>query len=138
MQDIYDVMACIAYVIIIPVMLTAEPLIEVLFGDDFSRSAAILQIHIWAFIFVALGVVRGRWLVAQNYTRFAMVAAMLGALVNVGLNLLLLPDYGGVGAAWATLVACLIWKPVRIAAVQMMKALVVPFRLRRVINRITE
>lgn len=146
MQDIYDVMACIAYVIIIPVVLTAKPMIELLFGAEFSESAAILQIHIWAFIFVALGVVRGRWLVAENYTRFAMVAAILGALANVGLNLLLLPDYGGIGAAWATLIAqvvstllaCALWKPVRIVALQMMKALVVPFRLRRVINRITE
>lgn len=143
MQDIYDVMAAIAYVIVIPVFLTADVVIDLLFGDSYAASSEILKVHTWAFLFVAIGVVRGRWLIAENYTRFAMVAALIGAVVNVGLNYTLIPEYAGIGAAWATLLAqvasvllsCLIWSRLHVVFRQMIKALLVPFRLRSVFAR---
>jgi O-antigen/teichoic acid export membrane protein len=143
MQDIYDAMAAIAYVIVIPVFLTAEPLIDLLFGESYAESSEVLKVHTWAFLFVAVGVIRGRWLVAENYTRFSMVAALIGAIVNVGLNYFLIPEYAGVGAAWATLLAqvasvllsCLLWSRLHPVLGQMLKALLVPFRLRSVLTR---
>jgi PST family polysaccharide transporter len=105
MQAFYDSMAIVSYVVIIPVVLMADPIVNLLFGSDYQQSAEILSIHIWAFLFVALGVARGRWLISENLTRFTMIAAVLGALVNVSLNYLLIPQFVGIGAAWATLVA---------------------------------
>ncbi len=137
MQTIYDIMGGIGYVIVIPVVVLAPYLIELLFGASFLEAAGILQVHMWSFIFVALGVVREKWLVAENYTRFSMIAAIVGALVNVGLNYVLIPQSGGVGAAWATLWAqivsvfliCLAWEPMRPVFRQMLRAILLPFRL---------
>lgn len=143
MQQIYDFMAGMGYLIVVPIVLVADPMMRILFGDDFAASAGILQIHMWSFLFVAFGVVRERWLVAENYTRFSMAAAILGAVVNVSLNYVLIPQTGGVGAAWATLWAqiasvfliCVMWKPLRHVSVQMMKAIALPLRLHKVTSK---
>ena len=105
MQVFYDVAALLSYLVIIPVVLSAGPLITLLFGPEYAEAASILQVHIWAFLFVSLGIAQGKWLVAENFTRFRMFASIFGAVVNVGFNILLIPMYGGFGAAWATLLA---------------------------------
>ncbi len=62
---------------------------------------------------------------------------MLGAIVNVVLNLILIPPFGALGAAWATLVAyavavyltTLLFRPLRSASIHMTRALVAPLRI---------
>jgi O-antigen/teichoic acid export membrane protein len=43
-----------------------------------------------------------KWLVAEDLLKFLVWRQLLSAGANVGLNLLLIPAYGGVGAAVAT------------------------------------
>lgn len=144
MQALYDLAALVGYTVIVPVSLLASPIVLILFGEAFADSAAILVVHIWAFLFVALGVVRSRWLVAENFTHFAMLAAILGAISNVGMNWFLIPGYEGVGAAWATLlsqvlstyVSGLFYQPIRSAFAQMTRSVLAIFRLRSALNGI--
>lgn len=103
MQAFYDVMAGTAYVIVIPLALFASLLVRTLFGPDYAEAGPILRIHTWSFLFVSLGVARSRWLIAEGLIRFDMIASVLGALINIILNLLLIPRYGGMGTAWAAL-----------------------------------
>jgi PST family polysaccharide transporter len=105
MQAFYDIMATLSYLIILPTFLLAGPLVRMLYGAGYEEASVILQIHIWAFLFVSVGVARGKWLVTENMAGFSMLATILGAIVNVALNYWLIPGYGGVGAAWATLIA---------------------------------
>jgi polysaccharide transporter, PST family len=105
LQFFYDIMALVAYAIAIPFAILAPSLVILVFGSAYAEAGSILTIHIWAFIFVSLGVARSQWLIAENMTRFAMFATIVGATVNVGMNLILIPRYGGIGAAWATLVS---------------------------------
>jgi O-antigen/teichoic acid export membrane protein len=138
MQAFYDAVALLSYLVIIPVTLSAEPLIKLIFGAEYAESASILQVHIWAFLFVALGTAQGKWLVTENFTKFSMLTAILGAFFNVSLNAFVIPTYAGLGAAWATLLAQAIanyfslfllrtlWPTV----FQLSKALMVPLRIR--------
>ena len=76
-------------------------------------------------------------------TKFFILAHGSGALLNVALNLILIPVYQGTGAAVATVVsyaaggylACFLHPRTRSAGVMMSKALAAPvFRLRRLIT----
>jgi Na+-driven multidrug efflux pump len=46
-----------------------------------------------------------RWLTAEDLLRFALVTQLAGAAMNVALNILLIPTYGAVGAAIATVIS---------------------------------
>jgi O-antigen/teichoic acid export membrane protein len=141
MQAFYDAVAILGYLIIVPVALSAGPLVKLLFGAEYIESSYILRIHIWSFLFVALGVARGKWLIAENLTKFSMLAALLGGFLNAGLNSLLIREYGGVGAAWTTLLSqfvtaylvCILIPTLR---TQLTKSLLVPFRIKNAIKLI--
>jgi O-antigen/teichoic acid export membrane protein len=81
----------------------AEPIVVLLFGEDFRAAAPALPIFAGSFVVITLGYVTGTLvLIFELHRRFALFA-LLGLLVNVGLNLLLLPRYGFLAAAWTTL-----------------------------------
>lgn len=105
MQAFYDVMAGIGYTIGLPLALIASPLVVTLFGAEYVEAGSVLRVHVWAFLFVSLGVARSQWLVAENMVQVSMFTTILGAVVNVMLNYWLIPQYAGLGAAWATVIA---------------------------------
>jgi O-antigen/teichoic acid export membrane protein len=76
--------------------------IRLLYGVRFAEAAPILMVHAWAMVFVFLGVARGQHLVNAGLTRVALGFTISGALLNMGMNLLLIPRWGGLGAAIAT------------------------------------
>lgn len=137
MQGFYDVMAAIGYMVAIPVTILAGPMLRLVFGVGYGPAAPILQVHVWAFVFVCLGVARNRWLFAEDMRIVAMSTAAIGAVLNVLLNLWLIPLYGGVGAAWATLIsyavagygACLAWPHLWGLFRQLTLSLFIPIRL---------
>lgn len=56
-------------------------------------------------MFVFLGVARTQYLINEGLIRFSFFTTVLGAIVNVALNFILIPQYEGVGAAIATVVS---------------------------------
>ena len=103
LQKLYYLMTWIAVSIAIPVTLLSESIIRLLYGGRYAGAEMVLVIHIWAGVFVFLGIASSRFLVTENYTRIALYRTLTGAGVNVGLNLYFIPLYGINGAAAATL-----------------------------------
>ncbi len=105
LQALYAAMVWLGIAIAIPVTFVGPWVINVLYGDEFAPAGLVLIVHIWASVFVFLGVAYGKYLAAENYTRKAFYRTALGALFNVLLNWLLIPVWGIVGAAIALLFA---------------------------------
>lgn len=104
-QQLFDLMSCMGILVACTLSLISGWLIILLFGESYAEAGSILTVYTWASIFVFLGTAGGRWFVAQNRQILNLQRTALAAVVNIVLNLLLIPYYGGVGAAWATLVA---------------------------------
>ncbi len=105
LQRLYDLMVVLALLAALPVTLLSDWLIALLFGENYAGAGAVLTVHVWAALFVFINVASGRWIYAENLARLALRRALLGAAMNVLMNWLLIPHYGIVGAAWATLVS---------------------------------
>ena len=104
-QNLYDLMVWSSLAVALPTTLLADWVILILYGTDFQEAADVLRIYIWAGVFVTLGIASSKWLIAENLQRYLFLRTILGALLNVGFNLWLIPIYGIKGAAIATLVA---------------------------------
>ncbi len=139
LQGLYDLMAWLSLSIAITMTFVSNTLLTTLLGQDYARAGEILAVHIWAGPFVFLGVARGQWLMVENLTWFNFATTSLGSVINVLLNFWLIPSYGGIGAAIATVisyvvashVACILYPPMFDTAWMLTKALFVPFRLRQ-------
>jgi len=81
----------------------AEPIVNLLFGAEFTSGSTVLTILIAAFIPICIGNVAGNMVVAMDLQRRYIWLAVLGLVMNVGLNLVLIPEYGIEAAAWVTL-----------------------------------
>jgi len=102
---LFSLMAAISLPIAIPMSLCSNWVVGKLYGPDFAAAGPVLAVHIWASVFVFYGVAQGPWDLTENLTRLAMVRIVIGAVVNILLNLCLIPAYGALGAAVATVVS---------------------------------
>lgn len=83
----------------------APELIGLIAGGDFrGASRAILPLSIGMLAYASTQVTAGG-ISMQKRTVFLALYAWVAAAINAGLNLLLIPPYGMVGAAWATAAA---------------------------------
>jgi len=95
-------MAIVAFPILAGTIALSAPIINLIYGSSFQRSAGLLPILMIAFVSICYGTMAGfmaplldlRW-------RFALYSTV-GAIANVILNLVLIPPYGAYGSAWAT------------------------------------
>jgi len=72
-----------------------------LLGDDFQNTATILPIMAWILVPQTISITMGRVLVASGNQKRIMVATGLALIVNLGLNLTLIPRLSYIGAALA-------------------------------------
>jgi O-antigen/teichoic acid export membrane protein len=105
MQKLYDLLTWLAISIAIPVTIFSNQIIVLLFGSEFVSAAPVLTIYIWAGIAIFLGVASSQYLVNENLTKLLFLRALIGMALNVVLNIVLIPIYGIVGSAIATLVS---------------------------------
>lgn len=134
LQKFYNLMALCAYAIALPVALAAQWLVPLLFGEEYRGGGVILAVLIWSNIFTTLEMARGAFLTAMNWTRVYLATVVLGCLLNIGLNLWLIPLYGGLGAAIASVLSywlaahgsCFIFKPLRRTGIMLSRALLCP------------
>ena len=102
-QRLFSFMSLISILISIVVGSSSRWIIEILYNKDYISAAEILRIHIWACIFVFLGSAQTPWNVSENLLKLGFYRTLCGAIVNILLNIFLIPKYSGVGAAIATL-----------------------------------
>lgn len=80
----------------------AGKLTGILYGAQYPHSGFILTIHIWANIPVFLCVVIMQYQIVEGAYKANLYATVAGIIMNTGINVLLIPSMGGVGAAIAT------------------------------------
>ena len=85
--------------------LLSDPLVKILYGEAYRNAGQILRVMTWHTAFSYLGVARNTWVVCRNVQKYLVWVYGSAAAGNVVLNLLLIPRWGAVGAAAASLAA---------------------------------
>lgn len=134
LQKYYNLMALMAYAVAVPTMLFANWLVPMLFGAVYAKAGVMLAVLIWANVFTYLEIARSAFFNVMNWNRIYFVTLGLGAVMNVVLNLILIPRYGGLGAAIASCIsywfathgACFLYKPLHKTGFMLTKAMFYP------------
>lgn len=79
-------------------------IIGILYGIDYQPSVAALRIVVWYTTFSYMGSVRNIWILGEGKQRYLWIINLSGALTNIALNYLLIPNLGINGAAVASLI----------------------------------
>lgn len=102
--QLYSIISCMSLGQSIGMTVLSKPLIWLMYGADYAKSAEILAIAVWYITFGYYGTVRNIWILAEGKQKYLTGINIAGAVANVVLNLCLIPVWGAVGAAIASLI----------------------------------
>ena len=104
-QNLLNFMAWLSISIGIIMTFASGFIINILYGRAYSESAMVLSINIWTGVFISMGTIRGLWINIENLQKYSLYTTLGGVAANVALNLLLIPLYGIMGAAIASVIS---------------------------------
>jgi len=131
LQHLYSFIFWIAVLAGVITTISAEKTIAILYGEAYQPAAPIVQTMVWSGLFIAQALMRGIWLIAENLQKYRFYNNILAVITNIGMNFLLIPRFGRLGAAMATLLSQslgtwlypFLWQPMRASNLQMIKAI---------------
>ena len=105
LKTYFSIMWFVSIMIAIMVSISSPFIIGLLYGSDFQSSASVLAIHVFAVIPVFLGVSSNVWLTNEKRGDLAIKQTLIGAAINIAMNLYLIPTHGAEGAAFSTVIS---------------------------------
>jgi O-antigen/teichoic acid export membrane protein len=105
LQQLFSLLIWMAIFIAIPISVFSHQIIYLFYGERFIEASNVLEISIWASLFVFIGVGTGKWFLTENLQNLAFYRTLYGAMINVILNFILIPYFGIIGASIATIVS---------------------------------
>lgn len=102
-QMLYTIITWISIFFGVFISIFSDMIVNIIFGADYIKASGILSISIWAGTFAMLGSASSTWLISEKLHKYKTIFVFSGALVNIILNYLMIPIWGGYGAAIATL-----------------------------------
>lgn len=80
-------------------------IVTLVFGAEYLAATGPLVVHLAGTLFIYYGVVCTQYLIAKDLEIFRLYRVLWGLVINVILNIILIPRYGLMGAAVATLIS---------------------------------
>ena len=103
--QLYSIITAFALTQSILMTILAKPIICLLYGEAYLNAVPMLQLVVWYDTFGYYGSVRNIWILAEEKQKHLTKINVVGALVNVVLNACLIPIWGGIGAAIASIIS---------------------------------
>jgi len=103
-RQLYAIVIYVSIFVCFVFMLLGEWAVGLLYGHEYIGAAAPLKVVTWYTVFSYLGVARNAWIVCENKQKYLKYMYFAAAIINIGLNYLMIPAWGTVGAAAASLI----------------------------------
>ncbi|MCL2071338.1 MAG: polysaccharide biosynthesis C-terminal domain-containing protein [Oscillospiraceae bacterium] len=125
--NVFNIMQSVIYIMAAGLMLIIRPALAIFSSAEFHEVYRFSSVLIMAVVFNCFSSFAGSVYVASKKSVRSMTTAIIGAAVNIILNLILIPPWGVYGAGFATLASYLVIFAVR--AVDTRKIVFMDFKL---------
>lgn len=95
----------IAYIYVIIMAVFGKWMIDFLYGEEYAEAYKILLVTIWSVIPVCMGCMRGIYLSIMEYSGLSFFFSITAAGMNMAMNYLMIPVFGALGAAIASVIS---------------------------------
>lgn len=103
-KRLYSIIIYLSLAQSVVITVLAEIIVYIIYGVEYMSAAGVLRIIVWYTTFSYVGSVRNIWILAEKKQYLLWKINLSGAVCNVLINLILIPIWGAVGAAVASLV----------------------------------
>lgn len=101
----YSIVILAAYALIALIWLGSEPILQLTVGNTYNGAEPVMLLLVFALPFAFSRHITTRWVILKKKGNYLIASEAVGCALNIALNLVLIPRYGGEGAAFATLAA---------------------------------
>lgn len=108
LAKLYSLVAYASLLQSIAITVLANPIISILYGEEYIPAVTVLRIIVWYTAFSYFGSAKDIWILVEGKQRYLVWLNMAGAIGNIALNAVLIPLFGAAGAAGASLVTQMI------------------------------
>ncbi|MDA8760476.1 flippase [Amylibacter sp.] len=88
-------------------ILLSGTVIPIIFGTQYARSAEVITVLCWCTIFASHGSIAAIWQIAEDKQKYRLIIQFISLILNIILNIILIPKFGIFGAAYATVISLL-------------------------------
>ena len=100
----------------------------------------VLRVSVWVITFSFIGSVTSIWILGENKNRMIVWIGLFGAGTNILLNLIFIPRFGAVGAAFASFLTqllknfifCFLVKPLRHSMTLLLRGINPKFAIKKI------
>ena len=103
-RQLYAIVFYISITVSLIITIFARFGILLIYGEEYLPATVPLRIVTWYTAFSYLGVARSAWIVCNNKQKYLKYMNLGAAVINVMLNVILIPLFGASGAALASLI----------------------------------
>ena len=100
MKRLYSLTFYLSLLQNLAITLLAPIIIGVVCGSAYTESVNMLRIVVWYTSFSYLGSVRDVWILAEGKHKYLWLINLTGAIFNFSMNMIIIPAFGGIGAAF--------------------------------------
>jgi O-antigen/teichoic acid export membrane protein len=105
LEVLYKFMMISFLAFFIPILLFGEQIILLLYGEQYTIAASLFVLAAFRTLFTNYGTARTLFITNENLFKQSMYFTIIGSILNVLLNLLLIPIYKSLGAIIATIIS---------------------------------
>lgn len=105
LKRLYSFVIYFSLIFILPISLGSNYIISFLYGPEFFASAVVLRFYVWAGVAVLVGTVLNQYLLGEKETKVSLAINLAGMILNIILNVILIPKKGLAGAALSTMIS---------------------------------
>ena len=107
-QTYFDISTAFWLATAIPISILSPYIIHAIYGENFTAAIPILSLYVWSQFNSLWGVARSTVLNIEKKLHLTPIFTVTGAFINIGLNYILIPYYGAMGATIATIITYII------------------------------
>lgn len=103
LSNLYSIIIYFSLVQSLAIAVFAPLVVKILYGAQYEASVNVLRLVVWYTTFSHMGIVRNIWILTEGKQKKLWMINLSGAMLNVVINYLLIPHFGAMGAAFASL-----------------------------------
>ena len=103
-RQLYAIVFYISVFVALLIHLFGDYVVIILYGEAYMPAVVPLKIVTWYVAFSYLGAARNAWIICENNQKYLKYIYFGAAVINIILNLMLIPQYSTEGAAIASLI----------------------------------
>lgn len=103
--NVFHLNQCLMYILAAGCLLIVQPLTAIWMGDSFQESARYAPILIYSSIFSCFTTFMGSIYLASNKTKRSLFTSLIAGVINISLNIILIPRIGLYGPPITTVVS---------------------------------